>query len=257
MSLRDEANEVTAYSVLAAGYDVVMEHVDYDLWASHVQGLIEDFAPESEKVLELGCGTGSFALSLRQLREYTYLATDGSARMIKVARAKAEMEGADIQYDVADFTDFRVDQQVDAVLLLYDGLNYLLKNEELNALFTCAHNALAPGGVFIFDQSTPANSVNNEALMEDRGEAEGFSYVRHSKYDPKTRIHSTVFEIEVLEQQFREEHQQRAYTLAEVLKAAEKAGFECVARYEDFGREDATEDSERVHWVLRKPEESQ
>ncbi len=29
--------EVTAYSVLAAGYDVVMEHVDYDLWASHVQ----------------------------------------------------------------------------------------------------------------------------------------------------------------------------------------------------------------------------
>ncbi len=245
--------EVSAYSVLAAGYDVVMEHVDYDLWAAHVQALLEEFAPDAEKILELGCGTGSFALAMRYLHPYTYLATDASGRMVRVARAKAEMEGAEIQFAEADFTDFRVDQLVDAVLLLYDGMNYLLTEERLGLLFGCALRALKPGGVFVFDQSTPANSVNNEALMEDRGEAEGFEYVRHSQYDPKSRIHTTVFEIEVLGKNFREEHRQRAYSLAEVAASATAAGFEIAGRFEEFGMEEATEASERVHWVLRKP----
>ncbi|NNE70456.1 MAG: class I SAM-dependent methyltransferase [Rhodothermales bacterium] len=230
-----------------------MEHVDYDLWASHVQGLLQDFAPETEKILELGCGTGSFALAMRQLADYTYVATDGSERMIKVARAKAEMEGADLQFETADFTDFRVDHPLDAVLLLYDGLNYLLDSKDLARMFDCVFRALRPGGVFVFDQSTPANSVNNEALMEDSGEAEGFSYVRHSSYDPTTRIHSTVFEIQVLGREFREEHRQRAYSLREILRASRKAGFECVAHLEDFGHDEASEESERIHWVLRKP----
>ncbi|MBO6576757.1 MAG: class I SAM-dependent methyltransferase [Rhodothermales bacterium] len=246
--------EVGAYSILAAGYDVVMEHVDYDLWAAYVHGLITDFHPEAETVLELGCGTGSFALSLRQIEQFRYLATDGSPKMVRVAEAKAEMEGAhDIQWVVADFTNFSVDQAVDVVLLLYDGMNYLLEEEELDKLFGCAFRALGSGGLFVFDQSTPANSINNETLFEDSGEAEGFSYVRHSRYDSESRIHTTVFEINALDQQFREEHRQRAYTVDEVRAAADRAGFEVAASFEDFGRDPVTERTERVHWVLRRP----
>ena len=245
--------QVDAYSILAAGYDVVMEHVDYDLWAAHIHGLLLDFAPDARRILELGCGTGSFALALSAIESFDYLATDRAEKMIGVARAKADLYGEDIQFAVADFTNFAVDQPVDAVLLLYDGLNYLLEPSLLDSLFGCVFRALAPGGVFVFDQSTPANSVNNEALFEDRGEAEGFSYVRHSRYDPETRVHTTTFEIEALGKHFTEEHKQRAYSIEEIRTAAVRAGFREEAALEDFGRDPATENSERVHWVLRRP----
>ena len=246
--------EVNAYTILAAGYDVVMEHVDYDLWASYVHGLLTDHHPEAETILELGCGTGSFALALRQIERFRYVATDASAKMIRVAQAKAELEGADdIQFAQVDFTDFRLEGQVDAVLLLYDGLNYLLDEEAVMSLFRCASGALKPGGVFVFDQSTPANSINNEAYFEDSGEAEGFSYERHSRYDPASRIHTTVFDIEALGKKFREEHRQRAWSREEVASLAAEAGFELVAHYQDFSREPVTADTERIHWVLRRP----
>lgn len=245
---------VDAYSVLAVGYDVVMEHVDYDHWASHVLALITDFAPETRRILELGCGTGSFALSLTGLESFEYIASDISEKMVGVARAKAALYGEEIQFEVADFTDFAVEEPVDAVLLLYDGLNYVLDPARLSDLFGCVFRAIRPGGIFVFDQSTPANSVNNEALFEDSGEAEGFSYVRHSRYDPVTRLHTTTFEMEALGKQFTEEHHQRAYSVEEVREAATRAGFVPEAAFEDFGRTPATGSSERVHWVVRRPD---
>ncbi len=70
---------------------------------------------------------------------------------------------------------------------------------------------------------------------------------------PSLASHTTVFEIEVLGKKFREEHQQRAYSIAEVAAVATTAGFEIAGQFEEFGMEEATEASERVHWVLRKP----
>jgi SAM-dependent methyltransferase len=246
---------VAPYSVLAAGYDVVMEHVPYEEWAGYVHGLITDYSPEARTVLELGCGTGSFALALARMAPYRYAATDGSETMLGVARGKAEMEGADIQFSVVDFTDFRLERPVDVVVLLYDGLNYLTESQDLERLFACAHAALTPGGVFIFDQSTPANSINNEAFFEDSGEAEGFRYRRSSSFDRETGLHSTVFEFDILGETYREEHVQRAYTLSDVRNVAEKAAFRVEGTFDDFSRDQAGEGSERIHWVVR-PEDS-
>lgn len=244
---------VPPYTVLAAGYDVVMEHVEYEAWAEYVHGLLMRHHPEAETVLELACGTGSLALELQPLGPYRYAGTDRSEDMIRVARAKADMEGADVQFEVADFTDFRVDTPVDVLILLYDGLNYLLHEDEIRALFRCAHAALAPGGVFLFDQSTPANSINNEPYFEDRGRHDVFAYVRHSRYDPATRLHTTTLDLTVEDTRFREEHVQRAYDLAEVRALLAETPFVVEALYDNFSTAPATERSERAHWLARKP----
>ena len=136
-----DSNPVPPYSVLAAGYDVVMEHVEYDLWADYVHELIETHRPGAETVLELACGTGSLAFELQPLGPYRYAGTDGSEDMIRVARAKADVYGADVQFEVADFTNFRVDTPVDVLILLYDGLNYLLEEDRIRDLFRCAYDA--------------------------------------------------------------------------------------------------------------------
>lgn len=248
-----EAQSTPPYSVLAVGYDVVMSHVNYDLWAEYVHGLLERHAGDAAAVLELGCGTGSFALSFLQRGSFRYLGTDGSEMMIRVARRKAEMDGLEARFERANFTDYVVDAPVDVVLLLYDGLNYLLEREPIRELLSCTYRALRPGGVFIVDQSTPSNSVNNEPFFEDSDRVDDFSYVRRSRYDAESRLHRTTLHLTVGERRFTEQHVQRAYELAEIRPLVEKAGFRVEACYDGFSTAPATEASERAHWVLRRP----
>ena len=243
---------VPPYSVLSAGYDVVMAHVDYQLWAEYVHGLLRRHAPAARDVLELGCGTGSFALALQSLGDYRYAATDRSEEMLHVARAKAELEGADVQFEVADFTDFRADPPVDAIVLLYDGLNYLLEMEQVTAVLRCAFTSLRPGGIFLFDVSTPANSENNAAYFEDRGEESEFSYVRTSRYDRDRRLHVTRFELTVSGTSSVEEHVQRAYAMEEIEALVAETGWEEAHAYDGFSTAPATGRTERIHWVLKK-----
>lgn len=248
-----ETMSTPPYSVLAAGYDFVMSHVDYELWAEYVHELIMRHHPSAETVLELGCGTGSLAFVLERLGSYRYLATDRSESMIKVARYKKKREEAGVRFDLADFTDFRVDTPVDVIILLYDGINYLMEQEAIRKLMACAFTALKENGVFIVDQSTPTNSINNEAYFEDSDRLDDFSYVRRSRYDPETHIHRTSIEMSVGDRHFREEHLQRAYELGVVRRLAEEAGFSAEAVYDGFSTAPATEASERAHWLLRRP----
>lgn len=251
---------VAPYSHLAAGYDVIMEHVDYVDWADYILDMLDEHpGPGGEPpatLLELGCGTGSFALEFTSAWEGDYAGVDASPEMIAIARAKADAYGAPLTFEVADFTAFTLDRPVDAALLLYDGLNYLHETADIERLFQRVYDALVPGGVFLFDQSTPANSINNAAYFEDEGEAEGFRYVRHSHYDEATRLHTTTFAFEVEGVPVREAHVERAYELGEIRALLEASPFEIEAAYHTFSLRPATERSERIHWAVRRPERS-
>jgi len=245
---------IPPYTVLAVGYDAVMAHIDYHAWALYVHSLVQGHHPDPQSVLEVGCGTGSLALVLQPRGPYRYTATDGSSEMIRIARRKAEQEAVPIRFDVADFTDFRVDEPVDVVVLLYDGLNYLLEEDQVGRLLRCAYEALRPDGVFLFDQSTPVNSVNNAEFFEDQGRVRNFAYMRHSHYDEASRRHTTTFDLTVGSEHFHEQHVQRAYTLSEIRALIQATAFVETAAYNDFTRNPATVDSERIHWILRRPE---
>ena len=76
------------YAALAAGYDAVMDHVDYDAWADYAVTLLQRWAPRAERLVELGCGTGELALRLVPLgpEALTYRGYDGSPAMVGVAK---------------------------------------------------------------------------------------------------------------------------------------------------------------------------
>jgi SAM-dependent methyltransferase len=253
---------VPPYTALAAGYDVVMQHVDYGLWAEHVLDLLDAFRPQTESLLELGCGTGTLALEIQEhAPEFTgraggfrYLGTDASEAMVRVARAKGRVAGraaGDLRFAVADFTSFAVEEPFDAALLLYDGLNYLLEPERIAALLDRVASSLQPGGLFIFDQSTPANSLNNADYFADQGEVDEFAYVRRSRYDAEARLHITEFDLTVEGETYHEQHVQRAYTLDEIRDVVASSPFELEGCFDGFSFEVATGEAERIHWVLR------
>lgn len=240
---------VAPYTALAGVYDLVMQHVDYRGWARYVHSLLSKCAPGAEEVLELGCGTGSLARELVSIKPYRVFATDGSADMVRVARSRIATEG--IEFDVADFRDFEVGSRFDAALLLYDGINYLLQESEIESVLRHVRGHVRTGGVFILDQSTPANSLNNQGFFEDSGEDDSTSYVRLSEYDPETFRHHTRFEIEIDGTVYCEHHIQRAYSVDQVRALVPRSSWAIESVLDGFSEEPATDASERVHWILR------
>ena len=246
------------YTALAAGYDAVMAHVDYPAWAAYVQGLLRDHAPEATTVIELGCGTGALAVALQPYGPppggYAYRAFDGSEAMLAVARETARRAGRPVSFGRADFREPVPGPPADAVVLVYDGLNYLLEPAEVAVLLQNVHDALVPGGIAIFDQSTPANSLNHADGFDDAGETDAFRYLRTSRYDPATNVHTTEFTLTYPNgARAVETHLQRAYSLDEVRALLDASPLAEVAAYDGFERDPADGASERVHWVVRRP----
>ncbi len=242
------------YSRLALGYDAVMAHVDYDGWADYVYELLQRHAPEASALVEIGCGTGSLALALSRLDDFDLRGYDGSAAMVEVAQRKAARQGAEIAFAHAVFADPIPGPLADAIVLVYDGLNYLLHERQIATLLRHVHAALRPGGVFIVDQSTPANSLNHVGEFDDEGRADAFAYTRAGSYDPETRLHTTVFDLSAEGQSHSETHVQRAYSLEELQALFDASPLAPEAAYDAFSTEDATSASERIHWVARKPD---
>jgi len=247
-----KAEQRTPYSALAEIYDRVMSHVDHAEWAAYLAYLIGAHAPDKPSVLELGCGTGSLTLNLVPRLEGTYRASDSSPEMLSVARDK--LSGLpDVGLELLDFRALDHANRYDVVLLAYDGINYARNTEELRQILAGVVEVVRPGGLFMFDQSTPPNSINNLSYFDDEFVGDGISYSRTSSYDEQTRIHVTRFSIEKGESVMIERHEQRAFTRMELLESAHSAHFEVVKMLTAFESEPANDETERIQWILRSP----
>lgn len=250
---------VNAYSALALVYDMVMDHVDYEGWADYILHLLEEHSTKEDTpdlhILELGCGTGLFTSELLIQTKARISAADSSSSMLEWAGRRLGSESNRVSLHPLDFetgwNDFSLEGPIDAILLLYDCINYVQSEEGLNRLFAGVKSRMGPSSIFIFDQSTPANSINNAAYFEDEGEQHGVAYTRKSSFDAESRVHTTQFEISTLDGVFQENHIQRAWTRPEIISALNRAEMTVMASYDGFSLDEAHDESERIHWVLR------
>lgn len=100
----------------------------------------------TDKVLELGCGTGSTALLLAADVDQI-VASDISGEMIKIANGKAREQGVEnVSFVTADLFDSAIDDgPYDAVL----ALNLLHLVKDTPAAIRRINGLLKPGGIFI------------------------------------------------------------------------------------------------------------
>jgi ubiquinone/menaquinone biosynthesis C-methylase UbiE len=250
---------VEPYDMLAAGYDAVMGHVDYESWSAYVHRLLQRHADAEgvEHVVELGGGTGTFALKLHRRGGYRYVLSDASNAMLEQAASKIDEAGAPIRCVQATFTGVTLqrlglERPVDAVVLVYDGLNYLLDPADVRQFFRRAARLVRPGGLVLFDQSTPANSEDNATGFTDEGAEGDFAYVRESTYDPDTRRHVTTFAVSVDGRSGCERHVQRAYAPGEIRTLLADSPLSVEAAYDGFSTDPVQDRSHRVHWVTRR-----
>ncbi len=242
------------YSQLAPIYDHVMRHVDYDRWADYIQSIFERFGATPKDILELACGTGVMACILDD-RGYRMTGMDRSESMIAVARQKAQDGRRSIAFQAGDMVDMPVSGSYDAVLCLYDSINYIMDEADIVAMMNGLRGVLNADGLFVFDVCTEINSrryFHNQVDQESNGD---YSYVRRCVYVPESRVQVNEFQLTFhrggKRYSTRERHEQRIYPVARLAEICRQSGYSVLGAFDGFSFQEASERSNRVHYVVR------
>lgn len=250
-----------AYTSFAAVYDTFMDNVPYEEWSEYLHSLLIENGISKGVVLDLGCGTGTMTELLSDFG-YDMIGVDNSEDMLGIAEEKRFASGHDILYLLQDMRELELYGTVRAAVSVCDSLNYVTEQEELAQVFGRVREYLEPGGVFIFDFNTEykyREILGDQTIAEDREEC---SFIWDNYYYEEEHINEyelSLFikdetasnEREEIYRKYHETHYQRAYTLEEMQKLAENAGFQIAAAYDAFTKEAPTRESERVYVVCR------
>ncbi|SDC68671.1 Methyltransferase domain-containing protein [Paenibacillus sp. UNCCL117] len=266
-----------AYEQFSYVYDRLMEDMPYEEWLEFAAGCWQKHG-QPRTVVDLGCGTGSLSVPLAQLG-LEVIGIDLSEDMLAIARDKADeaarrepaAKGGSLLLLQQDIREWSVGRQVDAVISFCDCFNYLLEPEELMSAFRHTYEALAPGGLFIFDMHTPyqlrSYAESQPFLMNE----DDVAYIWTSEFDEERCEIEHALTVFVKEEgrqagqgesrtwtgerfyRVDETHVQRAYSSELIETCLRKAGFAEVAAYADFTWMGLTEETERAFYVAMKP----
>jgi SAM-dependent methyltransferase len=135
-------------------YDLLYRDKDYVGEAEFIHNLIQTHAPNSENILELGCGTGNHATLLAKTGYHLH-GVDLSQEMLHRANERLSESpqelAARLQFTQGDIREVRLNKTFDVVLSLFHVISYQTTNQDLLAALTTAKKHLKPGGIFIFD----------------------------------------------------------------------------------------------------------
>ncbi|MDP6037843.1 MAG: class I SAM-dependent methyltransferase [Candidatus Latescibacteria bacterium] len=238
------------YSRLAEIYDHVMRHVDYVHWAHYVSSLFARHDVVPERVMDLACGTGSLAIEMHK-RGFAVCGADGCREMVEIAEKKVLKSGHPISFYHRNLLDLADLQTYDAVLCLYDSINYMMSSEAIEQVLEEVYSIVIPGGIFVLDVCTESNSIQHFSDMTEEDAGDGFFYTRHSYFDDGVQFNKFEIHFEDTGEVVEELHRQRIYPLEKVEDILEASLFEVVGAYGGFGYGAPTELSDRVHFVLR------
>ncbi len=251
------SEEGIPYDRIAAFYDRLMDHVDYEGWAEYVEMLCMRHLPApAMSCADLACGTGRFLEALDTEGMDAVLGLDRSPEMIALARKRLRGGNPVVQLAVGDLRHTGLAKPVDLLTCLYDSINYLLLESDLEKSLSHMCKGLAPRGILVFDVCTRANSLRFFRDYRDQGKAGRWSWERHAWYDDDSRMHYNEFLIEERRSGAvtRERHQQRIWSLDEMRMAIREAGLALEACYAEHGFEQGDEEANRVHFVCRRGE---
>lgn len=246
-----------AYTDFAYVYDTMMGDIPYDEWAAYMKELLadEDIKPGA-RVVELGCGTGSFTMEMCK-SGFRMTGIDISTDMLSVASSKFEKsEYKDVVFSEQNMTDFELPEKVDALISVCDAVNYLMEEGDLDKLFANTEKYLKSNGVFIVDLKTKHFYENVLAYNTMAANFDDCSYIWDNYYHEEDRVNEYLLTVFVREgkvyRKFVETHFQKAYEMDEVINAARRNGFTNISVYDAFTKEKPGKRSERLYFVFRR-----
>jgi SAM-dependent methyltransferase len=176
-------------------------------------------------VVDLGCGSGIWARRLTD-EGYDVLGVDYSAALLALARKKAPQ--ATFRHE--SYLTARL-PPCDAVTSVGECLNYLFDRKAgagLGRLFRRVHDALRPGGVFVFDAIGPGQLRDGKPAQRHRLGDDWAVFVRVEEDAARQVLtrHITSFRrVGTLYRRGEEVHRLRLFPALELSAELERAGF--------------------------------
>jgi SAM-dependent methyltransferase len=236
-----------------------MAHVGYHQWLTLLDHVVAGHAGTNRpSIFEIGGGTGVLG-RLCIDAGFPYRGSDLSTSMCRQAARRG------LPFFCADARNLPLkrDKRFDVILFLYDGINYLMTASDYRQVFSEVHAHLAPGGLFLFDITTLYNSRKNFNEYVDSDDLGDSFYFRHSYYDSASSIQHNDFTIfsatppqPGLFEKSLEHHRQKVLSVDDVKDCIPGMLFQTIGIWDNFSVRKYTARSERVHFLLRKIEES-
>jgi SAM-dependent methyltransferase len=256
---------MSGYGPLADFYDRLQQDVDYASLADLVVTLNQRYSQKTGPgdgedgrplLLDLGCGTGTLALTL-ETRGFDVIGLDQSAGMLQQAREKAQAAGSRALFLQQDISRFELYGTVDLAVCLLDTLNHLTRPDRLRRVFRLLANYLNPGALFIADVGTKrhfARTLGNRTFIQDYPDLTLIWQNQYRQQSQLSRSSLTFFQRTAggLYERFDEEVVERYYDHTFLCQAAREAGLQYVTRTGEQAAGPPPAGSERHFYIFRR-----
>ena len=234
-------------------YNLFYADKQYALETAYIDDTIREYAPEAKTVLEYGSGTGGHGLLLMN-RGYSIMGIERSEEMAKIARSKG------YNCHVGDILNHKISQTFDACIALFHVVSYVNRNSDLIKLFLKTKSRLNPGGIFIFDVwFSPAVMFQLPEVRIKKAEDNRVEVTRLAQpsIDHLKNIVTVNYHVFIKDKQnehyteLSESHPMRHFSIPEIDLLAERTGFSILKTEEFLTKNQPSNNSWGVTFVLK------
>ncbi|WP_026689173.1 class I SAM-dependent DNA methyltransferase [Alteribacter aurantiacus] len=240
------------YQHFAYIYDRLMADAPYDQWVDYAKERI----PEGASILDVACGTATYTLKMASFG-YAMTGVDLSEEMLSVAKQKADGDKKNITFIKQDMQQLTGFQDMDAVTVFCDGMNYLMDEDEIRATFDSVRGALKEGGTFLFDVHSSfkmESAFDHQVYADNEEEASYIWFASPGEYDNSV-IHDLTFFIKNEKGTYDrvdESHTQRTFDSSVYASLLDECGFDIVEISSEFGLKAPIHQTDRIFFHARK-----
>ncbi len=236
-----------SYSVIAGHYDRMMNHVDYKMWANYLRSIFKHWHIAPRNIVDLSCGTGSLLYNLKNHKWKLY-GSDLSENMLLAAQKKVSVplvcsNLTGLPYKKAAF---------DVALVMYDTMNYIIDNIDIQRIFNELYLIIRPGGWLIFDIVTPFICEQDFRDYYESDFENGSGYERRSWFISESNRQFNEFTVWSGTEKQTELHEQKIRPLDEWIDLVQESQFLLDHYVEDFTFHKGHNQSDRIHFICKR-----
>jgi SAM-dependent methyltransferase len=221
----------------AAYYDLLYADKNYGLEADFVATELRSYAPNAQRLADLGCGTGAHALNFASAGFHVD-GFDLSPEMLAIAHQRRSRMPAELQarlhFALGDIRHFRSDRHYDAATALFHVMSYQTQDIDVRNAIQSVRKHLSAGSPFLFDFWHGPGVISNAPTTREKTAENAIFRVVRAATPAWQRAHDVVhvqYHVTVVEKstgrvlEFEESHSMRYFFVEQLQAMLAQGGF--------------------------------
>ncbi len=246
------------YEVIAPFYDTIVPR-DVKGICDSVEEILKGYTCKKE-ILDLGCGTGRFAIELAK-RGYRMTGLDITDEMLEVAQRNARKEDVKVRFIKGDIRNFQLKKKI-GIVWARGSIGDLLNLNDVKMAFKNVKNNLLKKGIFVFDVrnysdflKTYKNGYHHETRnVKKKNSVYGFNFV--VKINKESKIAHIQGDVTVKGRKTFETHEvnhmTRSYTEKQIVTLLCDARFEILQILPGYMHEQGMKHGARIVAIAQR-----